>query len=127
MTKNKPTILVIEPDTLQRNMIKLALSRIDCHVSIAMNVAEVLDKFQTEKPDIVLLDLFLPQMNGLDLITYLNEYDHALNTTIIAISALGFPEVVEQAKDAGAYDFIIKPINAEIIIQRVNKALNHRK
>jgi DNA-binding response OmpR family regulator len=124
---DKPTILIVENDPLQRDLINLALSRIDCEVITVQDGQDALIWFENIQPELILLDLFLPQMSGLDIIARLKEDGKLHRTTVIAISALGFPEVVEQAQEAGAYDFLVKPIDSELLIRRVKKALIRRQ
>ena len=127
MSAEKPLILVVENDSIQRDLIKLALSRMECQVVAVQHGAEALAVFERATPKVVLLDLFLPQMSGLEVIERLRENGKIWNTTIIVISSFGFPEVVEQAKETGAYDFIIKPFEGDLLIKRVKKALQRRR
>lgn len=127
MNPKKPLILVVENDPVQRDLMKLALERIDCHVITVTSGADALTSFEEMVPQVVLLDLFLPRMSGLEVIEELRLSGRLCQTTVLAISSLGFPEVVEHAREAGAYDFIIKPFEIDLLQRRVRKALNRRK
>ena len=121
------TTLVIEYDTIQRDLITLALKRIPCLVHTAENAKQAVEIFEEVSPEIVIIDLFLPQMSGLEIIDQFRSTGKLARTTVIVISSFGFPEVVQQVKDAGAYDFIVKPFESDLLIQRVIKAIERRK
>ena len=72
-------------------------------------------------PDLILLDLFLPQQNGLDFLQRLKQSGLLVSIPVIVVSALGFPEIVQQAVQAGARDFLVKPIDTDMLVARVQK------
>lgn len=126
MKVKKPTILIVENDAIQRDLMTLSLNRISCQILTAANGIEAIHIMETVTPAIILLDLFLPQMSGLEVIAWLKDTGKLCRTTVIVISSLGFTEVVQQAKNYGAYDFLIKPIEGDLLIDRVKSGLNRR-
>ena len=121
MRDSKVEILLIESDQILLDLIQLSLEQQDYQVVVAHNGEEALAAFQRHQPKVVLLDLFLDQTNGLVLIRQLKELIQEEQTTIIILSALGYREVIQQAMDAGAKDFILKPVNADMLIDRIKK------
>jgi DNA-binding response OmpR family regulator len=121
MSDSKVEILLIESDQILLDLIQLSLEQQDYQVVVAHNGEEALAAFQRHQPKVVLLDLFLHQTNGLALIRQLKELIQEEQTTIIILSALGYREVIQQAMDAGAKDFILKPVNADMLIDRIKK------
>jgi two-component system response regulator DctR len=72
---------------------------------------------------LLLLDLFLPQQNGIELLQQLRAAGLLAHTAVVVISGLGFSEVVQQAVQSGAQDFLVKPIDTDQLVERVNKVL----
>ena len=122
----KPKIIVVENDRIQRDLILLALRRLNCDVIILQNGLDVVTAIQSQKPEVVILDLFLPLVSGLDILEELKQSGMLVKTTVIVVSGMGFTEIVEQAKEKGAFDFLIKPIETDLLVNRVEKALRRR-
>jgi CheY-like chemotaxis protein len=78
------------------------------------------------RPELVLLDLFLPQINGLMLLASLRQIAGLETVPVIVLSTLGFPEIVEQAIAAGAQDFLLKPFDPELLAEKVSRILSFR-
>ncbi|MCL4559588.1 MAG: response regulator [Chloroflexi bacterium] len=122
MTEKKTTVLLCESDPVQRDLIGLALRRLGLQVIIAQSQSEAGGLIARYSPALVLLDLFLPGGGGLDLIRDIKQKG-AQSPGVIVVSALGFTEVVEQAVAAGARDFLVKPVNPDFLVERVQAAL----
>jgi CheY-like chemotaxis protein len=118
-----PTVVVLEPDPVQRDLIRLALTRSGCAVVTASTGKEAIEMLKSAPPALLLLDLFLPQQNGLDLLQQIRSAGLVAHTAVVVISGLGFPEVVQQAVQSGAQDFLVKPIDTDQLVDRVNKVL----
>jgi len=91
-----------------------------CQVRITNKETEIRDGIVRWKPDLLLLDLFMPGCSGLDL---LREYislgvKMGRPFPILVVSAMGFLEVVKQARELGAADFILKPIDLDNFRQK---------
>ena len=81
--------------------------------------AVCLDKYKSCKPDIVLMDITMPEVDGIEATKIINDFD--ANAKIIMVSAMGQMVKVCEAIDAGAKDFIVKPFDPERIVECVNK------
>jgi len=120
--KYPQSILVIESDPVLCDLIQLSLEQQDNKVAVAHNGEEAHTVYKRQKPKIILLDLFLHQTNALELIRQLKRLASEEEIYIIVLSAFGYREVIEQAMEAGAKDFLLKPINTDVLLDRVKKA-----
>ncbi len=93
----------------------------------AQDGPQALKILRKQAPDLLLLDILLPQMNGLDVLKQANSEKIMGEQPILLLSSLAYREIVEQALQMGATDFIIKPFNVDDLILRVNLALERGK
>ncbi len=122
MTDPSPvSILVIEFDALQRDLIALTLRRSGFNPILSSDLTEARQTIRERQPQVVLVDLYLPGTNGLDFIRDLRSEGLLEGRSAIALSALGFPEIVGNAIQAGADDFILKPVDPAVLISRVKR------
>ena len=70
-------------------------------------------------PDILLVDTLLPGINGLDLVSDLNAESFLSRTKVFILSSLGYPEIVQKAARIGAADFLVKPLDTDLLISRI--------
>lgn len=117
------TILLVEPDPLARDLARLALRTLQPEpvvVAVADGV-DALTQAAEAPPQLILLSLLLPRLGGLATIRQLRQRLGPA-CPIIAVSALGLREVVEQAITAGASDFLVKPYAPEQLLERIRAA-----
>lgn len=101
-------ILIIEDDRVLNSAYQMILEKEGHKVETAFDGQEGLEKADEAKPDIILLDLLMPTMGG---ITFLEKYDvekHAAQTKVIVLSNMGDEQLVEKARELGAYKYIVK-------------------
>ena len=113
---NKPLILVVEDDTSIRNLITTTLKTNDYRYVVAMNGKMALMEATSHRPDIVLLDLGLPDMDGIEVINNIRSWS---NMPIIVISARSEDNDKIEALDAGADDYLTKPFSVEELLARI--------
>ena len=123
MTENKKTILLVddEPDLLESLAIRFKASGYD--VLMAADGLDALKKARTLSPDLIVLDLMLPKMDGYKvarLLKYDNRYSHI---PILILSARGQDLDKEMGKNAGANDYMVKPFDSADLISRVKRLL----
>jgi len=82
---------------------------------------EAVSKYKTLRPDLIIMDITMPNMNGLDAMRHIFEFDR--NAKIIMCSALGQQQLIVEAIKAGVKDFIVKPFKPERILSSILKAL----
>ena len=113
---NKPLILVVEDDSPVRNLIITTLKTNDYHYLSASNGKTALLEASSHNPDIVLLDLGLPDMDGVEVIRSIRTWS---NLPIIVISARSEDNDKIEALDAGADDYLTKPFSVEELLARL--------
>ncbi len=116
-------ILLIENDTILADLIRITLEQAGHTVISIQDGADAIVRYLQTLPELIVLDLFLPQTDMLDLIRRVKHHPHGKNTAIIVLSAFGFAEVVSQALAAGANDYLLKPINIDILLERIQNLL----
>ena len=119
-SKNKATILVIDDEHGIRQSFKMVLKD-DFNVLLAETGAKAIDVFTKNTVDLILLDILLPDTNGLDLLKKLKQID--LNTEIIMVTAVKEIQTAVNAIKLGAYEYIIKPFVVDDVINIINRAL----
>ena len=113
---NKPLILVVEDDVPVRNLIVTTLKTHDYRYLTAENAADALMQASSHNPDVVFLDLGLPDADGMDVIRQIRSWS---NMPIIVISARSEDEDKITALDAGADDYLTKPFSVEELLARL--------
>jgi len=115
-------ILIIEDDEVVLSMLRYKLTKEDFIVETVKNARLALQTAIEFKPDLILTDIMMPFVSGLE---FLNIYRNELkkDTPIIVLTSLGQEETILQAFELGADDFIAKPFNANEVVIRIKKAL----
>ena len=113
---NKPLILAVEDDAPIRNLISTTLKTNDYRYQMASNGKEAILAVSTQNPDIVLLDLGLSDMDGVEVIRTIRSWS---NLPIIVISARSEERDKIEALDAGADDYLTKPFSVEELLARI--------
>ena len=125
ITNNK--ILIIEDDKDIRDLISFNLSKNGYKTILSRDGEKGIEKAKNEKPDLVLLDLMLPGIHGLDVCKILKT-DSSLNKlSIIMLTALGQEEDIIKGLEAGADDYITKPFSFKILFARIKSVLRRKK
>ena len=115
------TVLVVDDEKLNRHLLA-ELLRDDCRVILTKNGFQALERAHEQKPDLILLDVMMPDMSGHQVIQALKNDDATRQIPVIFISALDSPADEERGLDLGAVDYITKPFHPSIVRKRV---LNH--
>ncbi len=119
---NAVTILVVDDEPAIRRLLHAGLARADYRVVEAGSARETLAAIQIDKPEVVLLDLGLPDRDGLELIPIIKSAGPA----VIVVSARDATEQKVAALDLGADDYVSKPFDSEEVLARIRTALRHR-
>ena len=119
---NKKTILVAEDEESNYELVRIVLQK-RYNLLRAHNGIEAVTLNEDEKPDLILMDIRMPDMNGLDATRIIKEVNH--DTPIIALSAYAFDENIKEAKAAGCDEFLPKPFKVEDLIEVIHKYLGH--
>lgn len=122
MADPKPTILVIEDEPALQKFLRLTLSTQDYRIIEASTGEQGLRHTAMSRPDLIILDLGLPDMDGVEVTRRLREWTA---TPIIVVSARGKEQDKVVALDAGADDYLTKPFGVAELLARVRVTLRH--
>lgn len=122
MKNNPSTILLIEDELQMRRFLRVTLQSEDYHVLEAENARDGLTQAATRNPDLLLLDLGLPDLDGLEVIKAIREWSII---PIIVISAREQEGDKIKALDGGADDYLTKPFSAGELLARIRVSLRH--
>lgn len=121
------SVLIVDDVPLNVLLIKKMLTQYTFEVRTANNGKLALDAVAQKKPDLILLDLLMPVMDGFEVITHLRANDDTKEIPIIVLSALNSEEDITKAFRLGANDFINKPVIMEKLIAGVTQQINLRE
>lgn len=127
MKKTSAKILVVDDDPEIVEILKYNLSNSDFEVKVAYNGFQAVKKSKKFKPDIILMDVMMPEMNGIEACTEIRKIDNLKNVQIIFLSARGEDYTQIAAFDAGADDYINKPIKPKILIKKITNIAKRLK
>jgi len=116
------SVLVVDDEPAIRRLLRASLDRVRYRVVEAGTAREAIAALQIDKPDLVLLDLGLPDRDGLELIPLIK----AAGAATIVVSARDATEQKVAALDLGADDYVSKPFDSEEVLARIRVALRHR-
>ncbi|MFV8828811.1 response regulator [Alkalihalobacterium sp. APHAB7] len=117
------SVLVVDDAAFMRMMIKDILSKNDFDVvGEAANGQEAVEKYKELKPDIVTMDITMPEKDGIEALRDIKDINP--NAKVIMCSAMGQQAMVIDAIQSGAKDFIVKPFQADRVIEALQKVAN---
>lgn len=122
-----PRILLVEDNEMNRDMLSRRLSRKGFDVVIAVDGQEGVEKTQQESPDLVLMDMSLPVMDGWEATRRIKASDETKHIPIIALTAHAMSGDREKTLDAGCDDYDTKPIELPRLLQKIDALLNGAK
>lgn len=115
-------ILIVDDAAFMRMMIKDILSKNGYEVvGEANDGSQAIEKYKELKPDLVTMDITMPEMDGISALKEIKKLDG--NARVIMCSAMGQQAMVIDAIQAGAKDFIVKPFQADRVIEAIKKTL----
>lgn len=116
-------ILVVDDAAFMRMMLKDILEKNDFQVvGEAENGQMAVDKYRELEPDLVTMDITMPEMDGIEAVKQIRSVD--ANARVVMCSAMGQQAMVIDAIQAGAKDFVVKPFQPERVVEAVSKALS---
>ena len=115
-------ILIVDDAAFMRMMIKDILTKNDYEVvGEAENGLKAIEKYKDLRPDLVLMDITMPELDGIQAVRLIMEHD--AKAKVVMCSAMGQQAMVIESIQAGAKDFIVKPFQAERVIEAIEKVL----
>ncbi|MEZ8220853.1 two-component system, chemotaxis family, response regulator CheY [Candidatus Fervidibacteria bacterium JGI MDM2 JNZ-1-D12] len=114
-----PKVLIADDALFTRKVLREILESEGCEVIEAVNGQDAVDKFREWRPDLVLLDVSMPEMDGLATLNAIKEIDSSAK--VVMVSAMGQSSTVNEALKSGACDFIVKPFRPHQIRELIAK------
>lgn len=127
MQENKQLVLIVDDSATNIQLLGNVLRDLDINLVFAQSGAEALDFAMQRQPDLILLDIMMPQMDGYETCRRLKEEPQTNHIPIIFVSAMGEPEDEKKGFDLGGVDYIVKPFKREIIRARVRTQLQLKR
>lgn len=116
-------ILLVEDEKNIVLGVSICLKSAGLHVDVADDGADALKKIEAEKPDLVLLDLVMPRLNGLDALQAMKENDTMKDIPVIVLSARAQEEDIQRAMELGAADYMAKPFRPDELLTVIERVL----
>ncbi len=120
---DRPLALIVDDDVVLRPLLGEVLQQAGFTVEEAAEGEQALATFVRAQPDIILLDVMLPEMDGFTLCATIRALPGGEHTPVLMVTGLGDTESIRRAYEVGATDFIAKPLNWEILSHRVRYML----
>ena len=117
-------ILVVEDEELIGDLLQRKLLQEGYYASVAKDGEEALKQIREEKPDIILLDIVLPRLNGFEVLAELKEDEALRQIPVIIISNSGQPAEIEKAKELGVRDWLVKTeFDPQEVLEKVKRQI----
>jgi DNA-binding response OmpR family regulator len=124
---SSPRVLIADDDPQSVELLEAFLASTEYDVRTAADGEETLRQVREWKPDLILLDVMMPKISGFQVCKHIRGDAQARNTGILMITALDQPSDWDRAVEAGADDFLTKPINKTDLLRRIHALLESRK
>ncbi|MBU4556934.1 MAG: response regulator [Actinobacteria bacterium] len=115
------TVLVVDDAAFMRMMIRDILAKEGYVIHEAVNGRDAVDKYRELQPDLVTMDITMPEMSGLEALRAIRSADSAAR--VLMVSAMGQQKMIVEALESGAMDFLVKPFQPTKVLETVKKCL----
>ncbi len=122
MTENN-RILIADDNPANCELLQAYLEEVDCQIELAIDGQDTLDRVGSFQPDLILLDVMMPRLNGFEVCKQLKEDPQTSKIMILMVTALNEIGDIERAVGAGTDDFLSKPVNQVELVKRVENML----
>jgi two-component system alkaline phosphatase synthesis response regulator PhoP len=119
-------ILIADDNETNVELLEAYLADVDCALGVAVDGRDTLDKVASFKPDLILLDIMMPKLSGFEVCQKLKDDPATKGIMILMVTALNELGDIERAVNAGADDFLSKPVNKLELLKRVDNMLKLR-
>lgn len=124
---SRKKILLVDDSSVTLMMEKMILGREPYDLLTAKNGQEAVESAKRERPDLVLLDVVMPGMDGFETCAKLREMEETRETPVIMVTTRGEPHNIEQAYELGCTDYVTKPVNSLELLTKVRSCLADRE
>jgi phosphoserine phosphatase RsbU/P len=127
MSVPKPALLIVDDEESNRDGFARRLQRHDYEVAVSKSGREAIELLGGRQFDLVLLDIMMPGMNGLEVLKFLRRVDSLIDLPIIMVTAKGESEDIVEALELGANDYVTKPLDFPVALARIRTQLALRR
>jgi CheY-like chemotaxis protein len=120
---NPKKVLIVDDEEFVRQLIQIKLKFCGIETVEAGNGIEAIEKAASEKPDLILLDVMMPKMNGFEACQRLKAKPETAHIPIVMLTARGDPSAKERGENAGALEYLTKPFSPQKLAERVLEIL----
>src|SRR5438094_1619687 len=128
MMNSRPSrLLIVDDNEMNRDMFARRLERKGYVVGLAEGAQDLLERVEQDAVDLVLLDIEMPEISGLDALQKLRARYSAAELPIIMVTAKAQSDDIVEALDLGANDYLTKPIDFPVAVARIGTQLSHKR
>lgn len=120
----RPKILLADDNQGNCELLEAYLAEVDCDIAVAVDGQDTLDKVAAFQPDLILLDIMMPKLNGFEVCEKLKKNPETKRIMILMVTALNELGDIERAVAAGTDDFLSKPVQRVELVKRVHNMLH---
>jgi len=120
----RPTVLVVDDDEFQRKLLGKMLEAENYHIIFATDGVDALNVLRKTRPDIILMDVMMPDMNGMETTRRLKAIPHFAKMPVIMVTGKSEGNVVIDSLKAGASDFVVKPCDRATLMAKIARVLS---
>ncbi len=119
-------VLIVDDNRASRELVRAILKTVRCDIIEATHGQEALDLIQQQRPDLVLLDVDMPGLNGLAVVKKIREDASLADLPVVAVTAFAMEGDREKGMAAGFTEYLTKPVRAALLRQQVQQLLGAR-
>jgi two-component system alkaline phosphatase synthesis response regulator PhoP len=112
-------IVVVDDDEMTLELIKFTLGEQGYDVFTAADSMQAIKKIQEEKPDLVIIDVMLPDLSGIELLNLMRSGEFMEQAPVIVMSRLDHSKIIRTAEKLGAIDYLVKPVEMDQLIEKI--------
>jgi CheY-like chemotaxis protein len=113
-------ILLVDDDIIQQKLVKAIVAPAGFELITALNGQQGIEMVKKEKPDLILMDVMMPEMDGYTAVSVLKADSETKDIPVIMVTAVGFELNRQLALLRGAADYITKPIDIDLLLKKIN-------
>ncbi|MGH9646953.1 MAG: putative bifunctional diguanylate cyclase/phosphodiesterase [Bryobacteraceae bacterium] len=127
MTSSQSRLLIVDDNEMNRDMLARRLERKGYAVKVAEGAQQLLERVQEDRIDLLLLDIEMPEISGLDALKLLRDCYTPIELPIIMVTAKNQSEDIVKALHLGANDYLTKPVDFPVALARIRTQLSHKR
>lgn len=120
---DKKKILIVDDEPQLAGFVKMRLEANNFEVTLASDGFDGLKKVKEEKPNLILLDILMPNLDGFRMLAVLKENNETKSIPVIMLTAKDALDSVAKALEMGASDYIVKPFDSKMLLEKIRKLI----